>query len=153
MKSLEETLVGRMSNGSTLGAACSAPGSPFLISHLLIFNFTDVRVTQTAALSPPQIPLRRVRAGPLFIQLHLHWTWQNRRGHRLCSASPHPPKSPKCIVYSLKLPENRLLSWRRGQPFIKMGNDLWSLTPDRITFLLVLSGGSLCARGSWKLFF
>lgn len=74
-----------------------------------------------------------------------------------CSPSlPPPRKSLVRVVYSLQktLRERALLSWRRGgQLFIKMSNDLWSPTPDRITFLLAVSRPSLCVGADENYFY
>lgn len=144
------------------------------MSHLLIFNFTDFRVlcyewhishqpsrksfvthawpnscSQSAA-----VPLTAGQSRSDVTATSSSDTTKPQRPSTLFT--PPPRENPR--AYRLlsakrkkKLPENRLLSWRRGQPFIKMSNDLWSLTLDRMTFLLGLSGALLCVRGSWKL--
>lgn len=74
------------------------PEASFLLSHLLILNFTgctllwvthlslakqevfcNACVTQAAALSPLPFLSQQVEAALMFIQVHLHQTWQNHR--------------------------------------------------------------------------
>lgn len=163
-----------MSNDSTLGAACSAPGNLFSNVTLADFYFTDgpllwvthlssaeqevfwnARVTQQL-LSIPRCSSHsgseQVRSLSSYI-----FIGHDKTTEAVDFVLPPPPReNPR--VYRLlaakrkkKLSENRLLSWRRGQPFTKMSNDLWSLTIDWMAFLLVLSGVSLGVRSSWKL--
>lgn len=149
------------------------PEASFLMSHSLIFNFTEgplLWVTHLSSAKQEVFCNARMTQQLLSIRCcSSHSGSEQVRclssyifiGHDKTTEAVDfvlpPPlwKSPRVsstlCKKEKKLTETRLLSWRRGQPFIKMSNDLWSLTLDRMTFLFVLSGSRLCARSSWNL--